>query len=504
MLKKLRNALRKGAGRRARPCPDGRKRRLPLRTGESDAAATSAPKSRGIFREFRGSLLLGTATAALGVFFTVAVIIPAYKEPTTRTYPSRLGYPALLRKMGNPLPVRTAAAELRTITDFVMGEGLMASESVLVPIIPTDRIVAVNVEEGQRVKKGDLLVELDSAAPQIRIDSARIAIATAQAELERVRIGSAYALAQERPQKNEINAHAAASDMALHSEKIRMSEDLARRGVISKKDLIDAQLTLTESERQLKMAQIELGMAEKGATQSEAIAHNAVEDAENILRQRMKDLSEYEVRAPIDGVVERVLVHAGEFNPTIGKPSIVLAAGAWFEAHVDQAALNRLQAGNPAEVRLEALPGQILAGRVKNIIPIVTFSAAGTQAAHSAATGTPEWPSTFRVRVELEPLEHLAFAPGMTGFAKFTLQRESIAVPQSALTSLSAGSGVVHVVEAGRHVARQVHCGATSNGWTEILDGIAPGEEVIVEGHQFLEPQDRIAPTHAHLANNER
>ncbi len=501
MLTRLRNVLLKGAGRRVRPCP---RRGTIVPAREGSAPTVEPPTSRGFFREYRGSLLLGAATTALGLYFTAAVIIPAYREPSTRTYPSKFGYPALLRKTGHPLPVTTVAAELRTITGFVMGEGMMASESVLVPIIPMDRIVAVHVEEGQRVKKGDLLIELDPAAVQIKIDSARITIATAKAELERVRIGSAYALSQERPQKNEINANAAANDMALHSEKIRMTEDLARRGVISKKDLIDAKLTLTESERQLKMAQIELGMAEKGATQSEVIAQNVVEEAENTLRQRIKDLSDYQVRAPIDGVVERVLVHAGEFNPEPGKPSIVLAAGGWFEAHVDQAALNRVQIGDRVDVRLQALTGQIVEGRVKSIIPIVSYSVSGTPTARATATSTPEWPSTFRVRVELEPLKKFAFAPGMTGFAKFSLGRESIAVPQAAVTSLSAGSGVVHVVEAGHHAARQVRYGATSDGWTEILDGVSLGDQVIVEGHQFLEPQDRIAPTHAHLANNER
>lgn len=499
MLTRLHKTLQKGAGRRTRPCP--RRKPAALRSaGSSEVPGDSRLAARGFFREFRGSLLLTAGTAALGLFFTLAVIIPAYKEPTTRTYPSRLGYPALLRKTGHPLPVTTVAAEVRTISEFVMGEGMMASEPVQVPIVPLERIVAVHVEEGQRVKKGDLLVELDPAAIQIKIDSARLTVATARAELERVRIGSAYALAQERPQKNEVNASAAANDMALHSEKIRMTEDLAKRGVISKKDLIDAKLTLTESERQLKMAQIELDMAEKGATQSEVIAQNAVQEAENILRQRMKDLDDYRIRAPIDGVVERVLVHAGEFNPEPGKSSIVLASGGWFEAHVEQAALNRIQVGDRAEVRLEALAGQLLDGRVKSIIPIVNSGLAGAPAARPTTAGASEWPSTFRVRVELNPLEKFTLAPGMTGFARFALGRESIAVPQAAITSLSAGSGVVHIVEAGGHVARQIRYGATSDGWTEILEGVAAGEQVIVEGQEFLEPQDRIAP--AQLATN--
>ena len=454
-----------------------------------------------IFHDFRATLLLGSATILLCLFFTIAVIIPAWKEPTNGTYPSKFGYPSLMRQTGQALPVTIAAASRRIVASRIMGEGAMAGESVLAPIIPTGAIVSVHIEEGQRVKKGDLLVQLDPAKQQIRIEAARLALSTARAELERVRIGSAYQLAQERPRRTEVNASAAESDMALRSEKIRMTEDLARRGVISQKDLIDAKLAITESERQLKVAEVELGMAEQGATQSEVIALNAVELAETTLREQTRELDEYQVRAPIDGVVERVLVHAGEFNPETGRPAVVIAAGEWFEAHVAQAALNRLHLGDRAEVRLEALAGQSLSGRVKSIIPIVSRAAAGAQLARTPLAGTPEWPLTFRVRIELDPSETIPLAPGMTGFAKFAVEHEGTAVPEGAVTSLSEGAGIVQIAEAGRTVTRQVRYGASSGGWTEILDGISEGEQVIVEGHQFLAPQDRIAATRARVAN---
>lgn len=469
---------------------------------DADHPPAAAP-ARGLFREFRGTLLLVGATAALGLFFTAAVILPAYREPTTRSYPSRLGYPALLRASGGALPVTTATAEVRTITDVVMGEGLVASEPVIVPIIPTDRIVAVHVVEGQRVRQGDLLIELDAAALQAKIANARLAVATAKAQLERVTIGSSYLLAQERPEKSGVNAEAAASELALRQETMRMHEDLARRGIISKKDLIGAKLTLTESERQLTVAQVELGMAEKGATQSRIIAQNAVEEAENTLGQRLRDLRDYEVRAPIDGVVEQVLVHAGEYNATIGKPGIALATGVWFEAHLDQAALNRVQPGDRAEIRLEALGGPTVAGRVQQIIPLVSYRVPGGSPTRPTSARSAEWPSTFRVRVALEPLKNLTLAPGMTGYARLTLGRETLAVPQTAVTSLTSGSGIVHVLADGRHTARPVRCGATDEGWTEILSGLSAGEQVIVEGQQFLQPGDRIAPQPAPLAQHQ-
>ena len=454
-------------------------------------------------RQYRAHLAMVGVVSVIALFFLVAVILPAWKRPSNRMYPSRLGYPALLHGFNQPLPVTTVLVEARTMTRTSLGEGIMMSEPILVPIVPMDRILAVHVEEGQTVKKGDLLIEIDASKEEIKERSAELAVSTAEAELARVRIGSAYVLAQERPRKDEIDYEAAHKNIDLLMQKIEMARQLEAKGIISKKDLIDAQLTLTTSTHDFQLAEFDLSMSSKGIGQSVIIASNAVDDGKNALAQRRRELEDYRVSAPIDGVVQQVLVHAGEYNQDAGRPVIVIAAGLWFEANVDQGAVYQIKNGDAAEVDLTALGSQTLPGRVTSIVPLVSYNAGGPEATRptrALGTGAPEWPSTFRVRVEIDPQANKNSVPGMTGFARITSQRLSLAVPVGAVTSLSAGSGIVQVVEGHRHAAREVRCGATADGWIEILAGLAAGEKIISDGYQFLRPQDAIVETPPKLA----
>jgi len=467
---------------------------------------TSFARKLGLlaFYIVRKNLLLGLLvafTGALAAFFAMAVIIPAWKLPSSRLYPSKLGYPALLHAAHQPLPVSTAIVSERTVSRSVLGEGVTMSTPILVPIVPMDRILAVHVEEGQHVKKGDLLIEIDSTKARIKAHSAELAISTSSAELERVRIGSAYVLAQERPQKDIITQESAKNDVGLISEKIKMAEELEAKGVISHKDVLDARLSLSASQKELKMAEFNLGMSTKGVTQSEIIAENAVEEARNALAQRQRELEDYLVYAPADGIVQQVSVHAGEYNQDSGRPAIVIASGMWFEANVDQGAVTWVKAGDNATVNLQAMGNEPLTGQVKSVIPIVNFDSGGPEATRPArplGTGAPEWPSTFRVRVEIDPAS--GAVPGMTGFAKITHEREGIAVPYGAVASLSAGTGIIHCVEDGSYVPREVRCGQAVNGWIEIFSGLEKGDKIITDGWQFLDPKDRIQETPAHFA----
>jgi len=99
---------------------------------------------------------------------------------------------------------------------------------------------------------------------------------------------------------------------------------------------------------------------------------------------------------------------------------------------------------------------------------------------------------TFKVRIDLAPEALGSLVPGLTGFARVTLERTSVAVPRAAMVSMSAGSGLLYVVSGGHWQARRARYGAESDGWLEVLDGASDGETVIVEGQEVLETGDRI------------
>lgn len=426
-----------------------------------------------------------------------SVVVPSYKAPLNRTYTSGYGYAQLKRQTGSPFEVTTAKVEQRSIHKAILGEGFVSSQTVLVPVIPMDRILSVHTEEGQSVKKGDLLAVIDSRKADIKLKSAQLALRTAEAELDRVLIGSAYVLAQERPEKDQIEVDAVNKDLELLRSKETIYAELVENGAFPRMKLLDLQRQIAEVEKQLKEGEFYLGMSTKGQEKSRTIARNAIEDAQNALTQRELEMEDYKIYAPADGIVERVLVQPGEYNQDSGKPAFVIIADMWFEAHIDQTALTIIQEGDRAIIQLEAYAGAPFEATVSKIIPIVSYSLGGPETnrpIRPSGTGAPEWPATFKVRLSLDGQERRGIAPGLTGFARITSVRDTLAVPTPCVLSRSSGSGYVYTVDEENRIAKRLIArGVSHQGWTEIADGLTAGQTVIHSGHETLQEGDEIS-----------
>jgi multidrug efflux pump subunit AcrA (membrane-fusion protein) len=223
-----------------------------------------------------------------------------------------------------------------------------------------------------------------------------------------------------------------------------------------------------------------------------------------LYKDKLEELNDYKIVAPDDGIIERVVVHPGEYNQAPGAPAFVLAAGLWFEAYFDQTAIAEITKDARAEVHLEARPDTTFEGHVSNVNPVVSYGTGGPETSRPirpVGTGAPEWPATFRARIQLSAEANEALVPGLTGFARVTIKREGVAVPQSALLSMSAGNGLVFVVNGPKWEVRRATYGATSDGWVEMLSGVSRGEKIIVEGQQVLLSGDRIEETAWHPAS---
>ena len=149
------------------------------------------------------SLVLAVSVSTF-LALAVLVVLPGYSSPMSRLYSSKFGYGSLLRKLHKPFPVTSTFPVRRRLNRSCLGEGLVRSEPLIVSIIPMGTIKKMYVKDGDLVKKGQLLAEVEATIAEIKADAARAAVATANAELERVRIGSAYILTYERPKLDTI------------------------------------------------------------------------------------------------------------------------------------------------------------------------------------------------------------------------------------------------------------------------------------------------------------
>ena len=481
-------------------------RRSPEGTGEGGGVRWSV-----------GWAVVWVCALSLGAWFVLDALLPAWRSPTNRTFLSRFGASEVARAAGGGFDVRSAVVERRTFTIRYLGEGRIESDSLMVPLIPMSTVTNLPVEVGDVVKEGDLLVELDDSNAKVLLEAADASVRKAGAELERVRGGTLYTQVMERPELGSVLFEQRQRERELAEALLEVYEGLNEDGVVSRIELLTKEIEAARASQQEREAEISLGASEQGRVLAVTVAELAVEEAEAVKRQRELQLSEHRVLSPADGVLREVLVRKGEFNRTPGKTGFVLSYGTWFEARLGQAALNGVSVGDYAIVRLEAYPGVEFLGQIELVHPFIDHDLGGpesTRPIRPRGTGTPEWPSTFRVRVRLEGDPSMPLATGLTGYASIVVEREGFAIPSSAFESVGGREGLVLKVSGEAEAAPvrgapdevsaspggrwvewspvRVVAGHTQDGWTEVLSGLKDGEEVFSGVHIGLREGDPV------------
>jgi len=428
------------------------------------------------------------------------VLWPSYTDPESRFYTSTIGFLKVERLLGTTME---AQAEHPFWHDFaipILGDGTLQCDFYNVPMVPTSKVTALHVEEGDHVEEGQPMAELDDTMAIKNLRSAKLALASAIADEKRVDVGTPITMAAERTDKTRVNVNGLKEVLKQAETKVEMFRKLQNTGASSRLELANAEMDLANAELNYNQAKVDAGMADTGMHESKEMAHNAVADAENMLAERELELEYCSIRAPATGTIDRVLVRTGEYNQAPGNPGFIIASGLWFEANLDQRALGDLHEGMEATVHLEAYAGRPFPATVERVIPIVTFNAGGPETkspVRPLGTGTPEWPATFTVRLHLDAPPDVKLAPGMTGFVRIVAHHwQALAVPREAISSLSAGKAVVRIVdEAGHPVTTPVTLGAVDDRYAEVTAGLDPSDWVLSNNPRFLRDDDKIHVT---------
>jgi membrane fusion protein, multidrug efflux system len=186
------------------------------------------------------------------------------------------------------------------------------------------------------------------------------------------------------------------------------------------------------------------------------------------------------ITAPADGVVLRKLAQERELVPAAQAVLVVSAHGRGFivRAALADRELVQLQLGDPAEVRLDAYPGQLLRGTLSEI-----------------ARAADEKTGLFPVEVRLES-PPAALASGLV--AKLRLApaagraRALTYVPIGAVVEGSGDAASVFVIEGARARRREVRVAFIDPSGVALAAGVTPGERVVTDGALYLEDNDPI------------
>jgi HlyD family secretion protein len=294
-------------------------------------------------------------------------------------------------------------------------------------------ITEILVDEGDIIKKGQILFRLDSKDFLLDIERAKGALAFAQAEREKAE----HDLEQKENDWKRLSALVERRVIAKHQyDSMKASFSMA-------------QAAAKACESQIQQRKAEMDLAEK----------------------RYQDSV---VKAPFDGVVTKKMLNEGEISSLWAYNWEVLEvmdlSKIKIESDISEKHKSQIREGMEANIKVDALPGRKFTGIISIVNPMVDPKE-----------------RTFRVKIVIPNPERLLTA-GM--FARIRLLVEEkegvITIPVRDVLERSDGH-FVFVVKNGVAEQRKISVGISNGDWIEVTGGLNAGEIIVIEGSHRLQ-----------------
>jgi HlyD family secretion protein len=353
--------------------------------------------------------------------------------------------------------VEVQAVELRTISSRVKATGEITPETrVDISAKVVGEIINLPVVEGEDVRSGQLLLEIESDLYEAARNQARAAVRQAEVSVRRQEV-----------------------QLADARRNMRRTKELIVDGLVSQEALDTAQLAL------------DTAMVEVEAQQ------HAVDQYRSALQRTEDDLARTTIRSPMDGTVIQLNAEQGEtvvpgstnlpgsVIMTVADMSVLLA-----EVEVSEVDVVNVALGQEAEVKVDALGSEPQKGHVVEI---------ATSGRRDPTQGTIR----FRVKVALYDPDP-SLRPAMTAKVDIltATSNDAITAPIQAVVKRTlddqgeevkgtAGKGieesdVVYVIADDEAAARAVETGISDELYVEIIDGLTNGQQVIIGPYRTL------------------
>src|SRR5215471_9736383 len=300
--------------------------------------------------------------------------------------------------------VNAEKIEKRDLASIVSASGtIQPVRQVNVGAPAAGNVVDLNIAEGDTVKVGQVLMQIDPRNLQIQVDSQTQSLAASRSQLE-----------ESRRSVESARAALAQSQAAFNRQ-----EGLMKSGLTSREAYEAAQ-------NDLKMRQASVDQAEQSIKTQET----RIKQQESLLQNAQYDLSKMRLVSPIDGIVTKRNVDIGEMVSgnqfqtvalvTIADMSVIRA-----EIEVDETDIPNVTIGQPAKVTIDALPDKTFPGKVTEVgnSPIAPSAGSTTRA------------TNFKVKITIDG-KVPNVRPGFTCTSTITTatRQKVISVPIQAMT----------------------------------------------------------------------
>ena len=282
--------------------------------------------------------------------------------------------------------------------------GTIEATQVDVSVKITGRIVERLVKEGETVKRGQLLVRLDDSELAADVKRQEAALRSAQATFRDLQKG---ARSQEIEDARAAVASAEATRTMTERESQR-NEQLFRQNLIAAQDVDRSRQAYEVAKAQERSARERLGLLLAGSRPDQVDAARwQVTQAESALAQAQSRLRETVIVSPIDGVVLRKNLEAGETaNPGVPILTLVNPKDVWLRAYVPETEVGRLKIGDKAALRVDAFPSRVFTGRLIEIGSEAEYTPRNVQTKKERVN------LVFRIKIQIDNPEGL-LKPGL-------------------------------------------------------------------------------------------
>lgn len=373
-------------------------------------------------------------------------------------------------KKENVITVQTEKVTKRTITQVVNASGKIQPETMVkINAEVSGEITALPVKEGDKVKKGELLVRIKPDQYQAQVDRAEAGLSSAKASLS---------LQKANLEKSE--------------SEFKRAQELYGKKLLSDQEFIAAKTAYSISKSQYESA------------------NAGVSQAQASLRDARESLSKTAIYAPMNGTVSQLLSELGErvsgSSFMQGTQIMTVADLSMMEARVDvgENDIILISIGDTARIEIDAYPDRKFTGIVYEIANTATTKGLGSQ----------DEVTNFQVKIRVTD-KNVALRPGMSMSADIETETRVnvLAVPIQSVTTRAPkkpegdqkgsepqraqqqGGGfgfgekpieVIFVVDKGKAKMLPVKRGINDAGFTELVSGVNESDEIVSGSYKAI------------------
>lgn len=366
-------------------------------------------------------------------------------------------------------PVETYEAIRGDLVQTVVASGrIITPQRVSIGAVITERVAHIPVQEGQRVRSGDVLILLDDQDERAAVEQAKAAVSQAEAKVRQLR-EVALPAAEQTLVQAEANALQA-------RQAFERNQSLRAQGFVGQSQLDDAKRNLDVADSQLRAARIQVQT--NGPSGSDfALAQTALAQARANLRAAQAKLEQTVIHAPVDGVLIGRSVEPGNVVQP-GRELMALAPSGETQVvvQIDERQLSRLGLGQKALGSADAFPNQRFAAELVYINPAV-----------DPLRGSVE----VKLRVP-DPPAYLVQDMTVSVDIEVARRSDTVYVPTETVREANGTQPWVLAIRGFRAVRQPVKLGLRGDSRIEVLQGVEAGDELIPATNALVRAGQRV------------